>query len=501
MSTSPENQRLAPEIQNLQDKENSKIEKTSLEKLELLNPELKGIAAEISEISGTWNPVELYTASPESVQREKAAFFEAQKKDETYNPHFDYPVADSLDLGDSPDKIDQLLKRLGSFEPANRAERVTRVALRNKIKDDQATTRLIKGLQTHDDTLIGAALRTKYSPADDYLLRLAEAKYRKMTLPAEVEENSQGLFPEEEKQYMLSHSIDATRLKHAFEWGLEQFGILKTETNPKGFAVVVDEKATSIDVRDKSENGPTVFVPVSKSLTVAELLALMEHEICGHARQSMNAQELFGLGGGALKVDDETLYEGLAMRYENAFYKKYLGIEQGFVRPVFYPLAADMAERGASFQGIFNRQMDMQLHVKLKIAPGAALPDLEEIPEDMKKTAQEQAWLITYRVMRGHTDTSNQASFAMNKDVSYLRGIVLDDQLQAIGKGHFNEAAAVSGGGLQLVSEFDLKPEDLPYAYKEIAPRYWQEFLEADFIRENLAAKEQIAEAEHTDHQ
>ena len=67
-------------------------------------------------------------------------------------------------------------------------------------------------------------------------------------------------------------------------------------TQHSGFAVTVDEKTTSIDVRDKSAKGPTVFIPKQKKMNGIELLKLIGHEIEGHARQSINGERLFLIG-------------------------------------------------------------------------------------------------------------------------------------------------------------------------------------------------------------
>ena len=85
--------------------------------------------------------------------------------------------------------------------------------------------------------------------------------------------------------------------------------------------------------------------------------------------------------------------------------------------------------------------------------------------------------MTTFRVMRGHVDTSNKRAFAMTKDLSYLQGWLLDRQLRKHGLGHLNEAAIIARGGLQLLTEFQLSESDLPLPYRDIATRYWQEVL------------------------
>ena len=56
-------------------------------------------------------------------------------------------------------------------------------------------------------------------------------------------------------------------------------------------------------------------------------LELLRHEIDQHVRQSLNGQLMFGFGGGALKIDEEVWYEGLAKRAEIEFMRDRFGDE------------------------------------------------------------------------------------------------------------------------------------------------------------------------------
>lgn len=85
--------------------------------------------------------------------------------------------------------------------------------------------------------------------------------------------------------------------------------------------------------------------------------------------------------------------------------------------------------------------------------------------------------------MRGHIDTTNNSSFAMAKDLCYIRGWLLDRQLREKGLGHLNEAAIIARGGLQLLAEFRLSESDLPLPYRDVATKYWQKVLKPQLSR------------------
>ena len=53
--------------------------------------------------------------------------------------------------------------------------------------------------------------------------------------------------------------------------GAEGIWHVREDSQHSGFAVTVDEKTTSIDVRDKSAKGPTVFIPKQKKMNGIEL--------------------------------------------------------------------------------------------------------------------------------------------------------------------------------------------------------------------------------------
>jgi hypothetical protein len=348
---------------------------------------------------------------------------------------------------------------------------------------------MVRGIQQKDEKLIKRAVNEKYQPLDDDLLRLAYGVHERESLPPQQEHLSEGSLSADEKSYLKTTTFKADAIAEAFIWALKRMNIYAEAPGQEGFRVEITDAATSIDVRDKSVAGPTVFIPTSREVTGKYLLNLLAHEIGSHARQSMNGKRLFAIGGGALKIDDETLYEGLAMRAEQKMNAEMFG-EAAAVAGPLYTLGSEIANRGGSFHDVFQRIHDIVLHHKLKIHPSKDLPPLDQIAGDARMHARNEGWRVAYRVMRGHTDMANPESYAMTKDLAYLRGQEIDRELQEVGLGHLNEAAVLDGAGLRLVQEFNLQPEDLPIPNMNLPQQYWEEVLKPHMIRKKLEESE-----------
>jgi len=477
---------LLPEVASVRQKLDLGRERLPLPTTETLPTFLRDIGERIREISGQWNPVELYTADPESLAHERELFLAKHAAGEQYEPHFSYTVAEQMRVTESRAKLEELTRDLQALpiSQTDRAARLARVIVHAKLEDDLATCDLVDGIQQKNEALIGRALRAKYQGTDPELIAKASTEYVQHTqdIPEATVESSTPLLSTDEQTWLQQRQFSALEIQAVFEWGLAKLGHPQrsVQTDNFGFRVVVDERATSVDVRDKSTQGPTIFIPAGRSVDGKDLLELLVHEVGAHARQSLNGMALFHVGGGAFKIDDETAYEGLAMRNEAAFHRKFYGkLEDPMVW--VYVLAVRVGEEGGSFSDVFANQLDMRLHMALKIHPDQPLPAVSWIDPAVYNKAREAAWRTSYRVMRGHVDMKNPHSFAMTKDLAYYRGGVLDDQLLSLGLGHLNEAAVFKQGGLRALAEFVLEPEDLPIKNIDLAELYWNEVLKPEY--------------------
>ncbi|MDQ6661963.1 MAG: hypothetical protein M3Z24_13500, partial [Chloroflexota bacterium] len=337
-------------------KKTLRVDKLSLPQIEALPFPLLEITEQIAALTGSWNPVEIFT--PDNARVERAKFIEAFHANQVYNPQFTYSYAEKISLGDSRKILNELCRQVKQLTPRSQIERLARVALYFKIGDDLATCDLVEGIQAKDEEQIGRALKQKYPGTDQELLKIAEADYiYRISGDTDTRIEQQGILTQQEINYLRNKEFDAIEIKKAFIWAIDEYRIKRSENNKKGFLVVIDEKVTSIDVRDKSINGPTIFIPVDRKVNGINLVKLIGHEIDGHARQSVNGEKLFLIGGGALKIDDEILYEGLAKRYDDFLSAKLFGTSEGVPMP-YYTYAVYAAERGGPFYDIFREQLN-----------------------------------------------------------------------------------------------------------------------------------------------
>ena len=361
---------LLPEVTALLAKEETH-QKLPLSSLENVPPFIREKAERIAEITGTWNPVEIYTADAESITKAKAELFEHFDRGEHYTPELTYSTAEKMDVTEARTELQAMLDDVRSthYDRDDRVARLARVALIAKLQDDLASCDLVDGINNRDEPTIKRAVGRKYMGSDAELSKIVHETYEGLT---HVEEKStgSGKYSLEDMKLLTEKEFNAEEIKAAFEWGLDQLGIL----GEGGFKVVIDPRVTSIDVRDKSANGPTVFIPPPRKVTGRYLLELLNHEIGSHCRQSMNGARLFQIGGGALKLDEETLYEGLAMREENELTTDYFGEAEVYALP-YYALAIEQAEQGKTFYEIFSHMYEIRLHAATFLAlPGG--PDV-----------------------------------------------------------------------------------------------------------------------------
>lgn len=446
--------------------------KVEVPKIGDLPTELREAAQRLPLLTGTWNPVEIYTAEPKTLQEEKQTFLEAYRRGRAYQPRLTYDMADTFDLGDARAVLETMLATVRACKTTERGMKLVKLMLHHKIRDDLATYDLVDGIQRKDEALIGNALQYKYPGVDPLILALAERDFRHRTDHASDEEKTDpGLLTPEQKTYLRELQFDAEGVREAFEWALEQYGILRTDAGGSGYRVEVDPRATAIDVRDKSVRGPTVFVPERTRESGERLLGLIAHEIEGHARQSWNGERLFMFGGGPLKIDEETLYEGLAMRYENEFRSTWFGTEYESRNLDYYVFAVRAAETGSTFHEVFCDQVEKRLRVLLRIPEHTSFDPARVRGTPEEDHALRAAWGTTYRTMRGHTDMANPERFAMAKDLAYFRGYMLDRQLRESGHGHINEAAICSIGQLRMLAEFQIREDHLPISFQNVTER------------------------------
>lgn len=428
---------------------------------------LRDIATEVAAVSSGWNAVELYT--PSNTATEKTRFFEHWAEGGMYNPQFVYEGAADIRTADARAcliRLDSEAARLMPDINKNAAAVWYLQALRGKIADDLATCDMIEGLSGSKEEWNSTkhAFNRKYSGLDNLLLQLAQHDYTQRLAPSEHTETT-GSLTRAQVEYLTQRTYTAEQMRTVFERMLCEYGLLQTTPGGQGFALVISSEVQAIDVRHRSKNGPTVFIPEKRRdpMNAITLLLLCRHEIEAHARQSENGRALLGIWGGDLALDDETFYEGLAMRYEE-LYKQKLGAKERRPYPYTYITAVAQAQKGGSFANIFEDQLERHIRTELHIAEKSIVPRKEEVDKTVWSDAEHWAWRTTLRVMRGLRDTANPDWFCMPKDLAYMQGLYLQRELDAQELGHFNEVGIIpSNEGLISLAQFEITPDDIPF--------------------------------------
>ncbi len=448
-----------------------------------LPPRHRRAMAEIPELTRFFNPVELLTI--DDVAGVRSRFLAAAQAGVRANPRFTYAqstgtLASTLARhGLTIDAVEARLVALAAELREGGVEGIAGLvqsALLAKIDDDLATIELDRGLIARDDRAVKCAVAKKYGAGvDDDLLEAARVVYRYLVETRAHEKASApgcGRIEPKLAAYMMSPArMSAAEFARAVEWMLARYyAHCEARTGrpvpaEARFRVVVDPRYSSIDVRDKSSEGPTIGIP-AKDRSYKQYLELLCHEVDQHVRQSLNGSLMFGFGGGALRVDDETWYEGLAKHREIGFMRDMFGDESSPTLP-YYTFAIRLADEGRTFVEVFEAIREM------RIAAGSE-----------PRTAAANAWSTAYRVFRGHSDTSNRASFGLPKDLAYLRGWMLHAQLEARGLSHLNEAAVSARDGLERIAQFEFGADELLLPDLGLAGRYFEEVLRPRLIEE-----------------
>lgn len=449
----------------------------SLQALQEVSPLYTNTLAQIAGLTGTWNLVHLYTPDQASLQAERAASREALRANKVYNPRFQYSAHEQFDADTARPQLTLLWNLVDSFPRHSAADFFVFRVLKRKLYDDLATCDIVDGFRRNDEKLIAQGLGKKYPRLNESVFYYVLADYEQRlhrvppaTLTGKLSPHLQQRL--QEKQYT------AKEIKEAMEWVLRAGGLLREQT-PNGFVVVIDPAVTSIDVRDKCAGGPTVYIPADREENLAELLSLLAHEIEGHARQAINGQELLGWGGGPQRLDDEILYEGLGLRYEDAWMQTYFGSDSGGPLPFagLYYCGVLMAEKGCTFAEILADQFERAVRLDQHLTPPRPVPAYHRLPSEVAERCFQDAWRRTYRVMRGHLTCANRYPFAMRKDLAYVLGWLVDKELQTLGLGHINEIGVLPLDMLPDLATVSINPPDVPHQFTNNTARYLEEVV------------------------
>lgn len=376
----------------------TKSEKTTIAELKLAASKYSNIREEIKLAIATLNPVEIVT--PVNVAEEKKVWIENAKKGTFRNPRFIYNYELLNSTITSRLLLESLMQNLTSMKPTEDdiAESFVWEQLYSALSDGIDTTFLAEAIRDGKDNDAADIIVKKYGLPSDKNIGFALNVVLDNNAKNELEHTIGRTFSlaESTEKALTTVKLNATQIKEMFEWTMKDY-------LADSWSVVIDENCTSIDVRDKSQYGhPVIVIPTNRQVTGMKLAELIGHEIECHWRSSVNAESI-----GALKCDDELIYEGLAALKDKAFNRQFLGSFN--LSSAYYVIAINEAIHNHSFADtaklIYNY-----------------LPEIEN--------REAKTWLYTYRVFRGITDTENKTGYAFTKDRAYFEGWIFAKLLE-----------------------------------------------------------------------
>jgi hypothetical protein len=390
-----------------------------------------------------------------------------------------------------------------------RTKLVASFAMQGVVEDLASTLQLVRGISMGDDGVMAEAIGAIYGrdiplelkkAAEDYLQEMPnrvsdryigdgssgisqdEFDALVMAEREKIPSTKEGLtkLGEMRAENNLKHLlyVDSSQIREAFEWiAGKLYDDYQTRTGnafpeDQKFGFDISDDYSSIDVRDKSSGGKVVCIPTNRVTDLKSLYRLMIHEIESHVAQSLLSSVVVGLGGGMTKPNQETVYEGLALTRESEGTREFLGIEDKLVENrAFSIIAIEQALAGKGFWEVAHSIYDQAKDLLTK--RGVSEERIEE-------QAKEKAWVIAYRIFRGHRqlDGSESGGYAFTKEGNYLYGSLLVDQMNKLDMGEMAGVAITHTKALPLLARFSFESDKMPIPYSRHADEYFKEFLQ-----------------------
>ena len=331
----------------------------------------------IASLAMQLNPVELVT--PTNAATEKKSFIKTYNNGYCVNPNFSYQkgkLRKAVKVGKELEALIETYKRLEKSYPATRLDENQEKAVKNiilsRLIDAVITAEMAQAILDGNDEVLASLSAEKYGlPTCEMIGKAYEAATQEET------EEIGPAFVVDVAEYLKGLEFDAEEIMFYFNRVLELYGI-------EDWVVVIDDKATAIDVRDKNSAGrPLVVIPVNRKVDGLKLMELIGHELECHLRSSENARYFWS--------QNDVHVTGSA----------------GIPTPN-YLIAMDQARRGESFASTFEVIAGFEIQKGVK-------PD----------KAYSKAWTATYRVFRGCTHAKNdvvKGGYLYTKDFAYFGG-------------------------------------------------------------------------------
>lgn len=415
------------------------------------DPNLATAANIIVKIALQLNPVEIVT--PTNVHSEKQAWIEAAERGIFHNPTFTYDNDRLRTIATFGPRLNTAKNQLNeAIEPQTTTDAIILGLINDRIDDAYFSIMLAESILLGNDRESACCTAGKYHRPNR--AQIADAQI--LLNPQCTLSAPPARFSKETRNRLKKLHFDAQGIQSIFQRVILEYGI-------EGWEVKIDERATAIDVRNKTADGhPVVVIPADREVTGLKLIELVGHEIECHLRDSENAAQLFyGLIGHdspltplvplLAKPDDEMLYEGHAKISDASITGR-----TALPKP-YYTVAQDLAAQGHSFADVANYIYEVRRELG-----------------DNENDAIKGAWLACYRAFRGCTNTKNPHSYTFGKDYAYLAGYNIACSMQFP---EWLDFASLSLIDLQRLHSAGIQLNAPKYPYLDVASAIANEIL------------------------
>ena len=389
-------------------------------------------------------------------------FLEKRKEDNDYKPTFTYPEMDKIDI----QELENNIANLESIE--KNVENETNESVRNIILETisvmKAKINILVEIKKENPKEAFENAKIAYGDIDDQLCQKAEECYKEK-IEFLKEKREKGIVKSDLEKALEENRFNAEDIKKYFDLALD-----KGNLRYNNLEVVIDERATLIDVRpsDSNYDHPVIVIPPNREVDGIKLVQLIAHEIGCHVVQN-NYNHKLGLEGLSFGKDWETAQEGFTVRSEAEIKKVMFGdsvVDFKYdVDRAYFILAMEKIKKGADIGEVYDHIFGLKKEEFL--AEGGD-------EEKNEEKASEETKMILRRVTRG------LYPYYFPKDMAYFKGELMALEIEKEGIDQYPRQSRVDPALVPDMIKLGVYPKSYIYGKglemaKDVAKQIWQD--------------------------
>ncbi len=387
-------------IEELEINPEEKERKEAKERLIKYSKEIYGIGKDYEMVYSYFEPKGV---EGRDFNQEINLFLEKRKEDSEYSPIFTYPEMDKVDIQELKNDIANLENIEKNVENET-SESVKNIVL-EMIAIMKAKVNILIEIKNGNPEKAFENAKIAYGDIDDQLCQKAKECYKEK-IEFLKEKREKDIVKSDLEKALEKEKFNAEEIKTYFDLALD-----KGNLRYNNFEVIIDERATSINVRpsDPDYDHPVILIPPDREVDGIKLVQLIAHEIGCHVTQN-NYNHKLGLEGLSFGKDWETAQEGFAVRSEAEIKKELLGESYSDFEvqsEAYYILAMEKIKGGADIGEVYDYIFNLKKEEFL------AKGDDEE---ESEKKASKGAKITLRRITRG------MYPYYFPKDKAYFEG-------------------------------------------------------------------------------